>query len=139
MMETFLNTALSRCIPKITGFKLIRQFSLPAETIRYIWIPPRLRDLLLPSMTTVHKNDFSTGSRIMRTVSAGSYLSRTGVPAGSTRSRAEAKTDSLERNVSWQTSLQPECLALWLPFSRVLRVSGHRWLMSDEFLQISPT
>ena len=26
----------------ITGYKRVRQFSLPAETVRHIWLPPRL-------------------------------------------------------------------------------------------------
>ena len=39
-----------------TGYKRVRQFTLPAETVRHIWLPPRLsavRDLLLPAETVV--------------------------------------------------------------------------------------
>ena len=96
---------------KITGYKRVCLFSLPAETVRHIWLPPRLSViscflLRLPSM----KNGFlqrlsvwicflprlSAGSRITRTVSAGSYLPSTTVWAGNKRSwtvLAEAKYD----------------------------------------------
>ena len=64
-----------------TGYKLVRQFSLPVDTVHLIWLPPRR---------------VSAGSNITQTVSAGSNFSRTVVLEGSKRSRtvlADAKYD----------------------------------------------
>ena len=95
----------------ITGYKRVRQFSLPAETVGHIWLLPRLSTIscFLPWLLCL-VNSFlqrlsvwfcfllrvSAGSRITRTVSAGRHFSWTVVSAGSRRSRtvsAEAKYD----------------------------------------------
>ena len=107
-------TALNVCIsvPEVlTGYKRVRQFSLPAETVRHIWLPPSLSAIpcFLPRLLCLG-NSFlqrlsvwfsflprdSAGSIITRTVSAGSHLLWTVVSAGRERSRtvsAEAKYD----------------------------------------------
>ena len=94
-----------------TGYKWVRFFTLPADTVRRIWLPPRLSAIscFLPRLLCL-VNSFlqrlsmwfsflprvSAGSKIARTISAGSHFSWTVVSAGSKRSRttsAEAKYD----------------------------------------------
>ena len=44
---------------KLTRYKLVHHFLLPAETVCHIWLPPRLSGGCLPSKTTViEKNGF---------------------------------------------------------------------------------
>ena len=94
-----------------TGYKRVRQFSLPAETVRHIWLPPRLSAIsfFLPRLLCL-VNSFlqrlsvwfsflpgvSAGSRVTRTFSAGSHFSWMVVSAGRKRSwtvLVEAKYD----------------------------------------------
>ena len=95
----------------LTGYKRVRQFTLPAETVRHIWLPPRLSAIsyflqrLLCSVNRFLQRlsvrfsflpRVSAGSRITRIVSAGSNFSWTVVSSGSKRSRtvsAKAKYD----------------------------------------------
>ena len=84
-------------ITNYIGYKLVRQLSLPAETVRHNWLPPRLSAItcFLPKLLSA-KNGFlpklsaclcflprdSAGSRITQTESAGNHLSYTTVSAG---------------------------------------------------------
>ena len=72
-LQKFMDSTLSLCFVPVdssgsmhTGYNRFRQFSLPAETVHHIWLPPRLsstlascrdycpvRELLLPAETTV--------------------------------------------------------------------------------------
>ena len=95
-----------------TGYKLVRQVSLPAEPVRHIWLPPRLSAIscslprllymingFLPNLSSCICF-LSTGSRITWTLSVGSYYSRTVVSTGSKISRTvsvEAKYDGQTR------------------------------------------
>ena len=45
---------------RITGYELVRQLSLSVETVRHIWLPPRLTAIsLLAFKTTVRQKWFS--------------------------------------------------------------------------------
>ena len=77
-----------------TGYKLVRRYSLPAETVRHIWLPPRLsrslaycrdyRPRVMASCQDCPRNYASCRTRID---SAGSRFTHTTICAGSKRLR----------------------------------------------------
>ena len=88
--EVILMMVILSSISISTGYKLVRQFSHPAKTGNQILLPPRLSAIsfFLSRLLCVLKlafrhacscilPKFSTGSRITRTVSAGSLFSLT--------------------------------------------------------------
>ena len=96
-----------------TGCKPVRQFSLPAETVHHIWLPPRLSTIScflhgLPSLKNVFLPRLSAllcflprasaGSRIMQTVSAGSHFIMY-----RSLSRKQEIADSLSGSQIWRT------------------------------------
>ena len=119
--------------------------ALPSETARHIWLPLRLSvisDVLSRLLCLV--NSFlqrlsvcfsflpivSTGSRITRTVSAGSHFSWTVVSAGSKRSRTVSeeakKTHSLCRKRKLADSFIPSVLCAGL--RQIQNISLHPFL-----------
>ena len=86
-----------------TGYKRVRQLSLPAETVHHIWLhgdcPQSLascRDSCAREIASCGDCPCDLGSRITGTVSAGSHFSWTVISAVSKRSctvSAEAKYD----------------------------------------------
>ena len=98
-----LHTVHHQCILLhfTTGYKQVHQFSLPAETVRHIWLLQRLSAIscFLPRLFCL-ENSFlqrlSAGSRITQTVTAGSHFLWMEVSAGGKRSWtvvAKAKYD----------------------------------------------
>ena len=83
----------------ITGYKLVRHFSFPAETVRQMSLLrlfASCRDYTLREMASFRGGPRDSVPCLTRTVSAGSHLSWTVISAGSKKSQSVsggAKTD----------------------------------------------
>ena len=122
-----------------TGYKRVRYFSLPAETVGHIWLPPRRSTITCFLQRLLYLvNSFlqrlyvwlcflprlSAGSRIAQTVSAGSHFSWTVVSTESKRSRTvsgEAKYDGQSLQEAKISGLVYTCIP-------VVGENSHQWL-----------
>ena len=129
----------------LTGYKRVRQFTHPAETVCHIWLPPRLSAIscFLPRLfclvnsflqrlsvwfsflprvlagsriTRTVSVGVSAGSRITRTVSAGSHFSWMVVSAGSKRSPTVSAEAKYEGQSLWEAKISGLVYILWLSY-----------------------
>ena len=85
-----------------TGYKLVRQFLLPAETICHFWLPPKLSAIscFLQRLLSAKKDFLLSFSRKLLTMHSSLHRKQE-----ITEVSAEAKYDVGSKN--WQTSLYP--------------------------------
>ena len=100
----------------LTGCKQVQHYLILVETVRHIWLAPRLCGILcfLPRLPFAKNGSlprFATGSIITQTVSTCSFFYWTEILEKIRFTRKPKLTGSLSRKENWRTSLCPSSFA----------------------------